>query len=210
MVTMERLRRPLSERTTLTEPAGGLTAAMLDLHLAAAAHLDMRTADLGDGLLELTGHRPTISVDRGARRVYAGQGRSWLSAPHPPDVDVTLNDRVEWSLDVRATGMSGWLDLHRVRLGALQLRAAGARVRVELPAPAGPVHVRLSGRGVHATLAVPEGAVVRFWSEDGWEVDGRQGDGRLPHDRYDVWLDGRGRCQVESRAAGRRPLLRVV
>lgn len=199
MVTMERLRRPLSERMTLTEPAGGLTAAMLDLHLAAAAHLDLRAADLGDRLLELAGHRPALSVDRTARRVRARQGRARLGLPHPPDVDVTLNDRVEWSLDVRASGMSGWLDLRRLRLGALQLRATGARVRADLPAPAGPVQVRVAGRGVHAHLVVPAGAVIRFWSEDGWEIDGRREHGPLPHDRYDVWLDGRARAG--SRAA---------
>lgn len=213
MVTIGKLRRPLADRHTLAEPVCGLVAAVLDLRLG-AAHLDLRTADLGGDLVELSGHHPLLSVDRMTRRVRARQGRSWLGAHHPRHVDVTLNERVEWSLDVRAPGMSGWLDLRRVRLGALQARASGARFHADLPAPVGPVHLRIDGRGVHATLSVPDGVVVRFWSKDGWQVDGQQGSRALPHDRYDVWLDGRGRCRVETRGSearpGRRPALRVV
>lgn len=212
MMSMALLRRPTAERVTLSEPAGGLTAALLDLTLG-AAHLDLQGGDLGDDLLDYSAHRPVLSIDRASRHVRARQSRSWIEAAHPPDVDVTLNDRVEWTLDVRATGTSGWLDLHRLRLGALRLRARGARVRADLPAPSGPVRVRVEGRGITATLSVPEGVVVLFWSEDGWEVHCRQRCSALPHDRYDVWLDGSGRCRVETRPAGRRaggPALRVL
>jgi hypothetical protein len=211
MMTMALLRRPTSERTTLSEPAGGLTAAMLDLRLG-AAHLDLRGTALGDGLLDYTAHRPVLAVDRIGRRVSARQARSWIDAPHPPDIDLALSERLEWSLDVRAAGMSGWLDLRRLRLGALQLRALGASARADLPAPAGPVHVRLDGRGLTATVSVPAGAMVRVWSQDGWEVLGAA-DGRpLAEDRYDVWLEGRGRCRVERRRDERAatPALRVL
>lgn len=210
---MARIRRPTAERTTLSEPAGELRAAMLDLRLG-AAHLDLRGNDLGEDLLEYTAHRPVLAVDRIGRRVSARQARSLIEAPHPPDVDVVLGDRVEWSLDVRATGMSGWLDLGRLRLGAVQLRAVGARVRLDLPAPAGPVPVRLDGRGLTATVSVPEGTMVRFWSQEGWEVHQRADARRLAGDRYDMWLEGAGRCRVESRpserAGRRRPELKVL
>jgi hypothetical protein len=205
MVTMEMIRRPSAERRTLTEPALGLTAALLDLKLG-PVHLDVRSADLGRELLDCTGHRPVLAVDRRARVVRIREARSWLGPPHPPDLDVVLNDRIDWTLHARANGLSGWLDLRRLRLGELDLSASGARFRADLPHPTGPVHVRINGRGVDATLSVPDGVVVRFWSEGGWQVEGGQRPARLPNDRYDVWLHGAGHCRVETR----RTELRVL
>jgi len=211
MVTIDGLRRPLDERVTLAEPVDGLAAAVLELRLA-AAHLDLRTCGPGEHLVELTGHGPSLSVDRARRRVLARQARPWLGTPRPPDVDVTLNESVEWSLDVRAPGTSGWLDLRRLRLGALQVAASGARIHADLPEPRGPVHVRIEGRAVNATLSAPSGTTVRFWTPHGWMVDGQQRPAPVPHARYDVWLDGRSRCRLETgdHAANQRPVLRVV
>src|SRR2546429_1105851 len=77
VVTMARQRRPVAGPVTLARPAGGLAAAMLDLRLG-PAHLDLRSADLGDRLVELSGPRTALSMDRTGRRVHARQSRLWL------------------------------------------------------------------------------------------------------------------------------------
>jgi hypothetical protein len=201
------LRRPTAERASLSARVGDLTTAALDLHLR-GAHLDLRSADLGDVLFDYSGHRAAVSVDPATGRVRARQARSWIEAAHPPSVDMVLGSHVAWTLRVRAAAMSGRLDLRRLRLRGLDLSATGTRFRADLPAPIDAVLVRIGRRDVHATLSVPEGTTVRFWQEHGWRVEGHRSSGPVPLDRYDVWLEGRaGCCRVETRPAETPPPL---
>jgi hypothetical protein len=198
----------------VTEPVLALTEARLDLRLG-SAHLEIRGADLGDVLLDYAGHQPVVTVDRATGRVRARRARSWLGAPHPPDVDAVLNARLPWMVRARGAGMCGRLDLRRLRVAGLDLSARDGRFRADLPAPDGAVLVRLGGRGALAALTVPEGTCVRFWQEHGWTVDGHRSEGPVALDRYDVWLDGgAGRCRVETRpadaASATPPRLRVL
>jgi hypothetical protein len=193
--------RATPQAAQVTEPVQGLTAARLDLRLE-AAHVELRSADLGDVLVDYAAHRPVLTVDRASGRVRARRSRSWLGVPHPPDVDARLNNRLPWTIRARGTGMCGRLDLRRLELEGLDLSARGGRLRVDLPAPGGAVLVRLGGRGAQATLSVPDGTCVRFWQEHGWQVEGHRSSGPVALDRYDVWLDGgAGRCRVETRPA---------
>lgn len=200
---------PAAALARVSEPKLAMTAATLDLRLG-AVHLDARSADLGDVLVEYAGHRPVLSVDRVTGRVRARQAWSWLDGPHPPDVEAVLSSRLPWILRIRAAGMSGRLDLRRLQLGGLDVSARSGRFRADLPAPSAAVMLRIAGQHAQATLSVPEGTSVRFWQEHGWEVEGHRSSGPVPHDRYDVWLDGSsGHCRVETRSA-QRPRLYVV
>ncbi len=213
MVIIERLPRG-GCLARASAKAKGLRSATLDLHLR-SAHLDLRSKDLGDVLVDYAAHRPVLSLDRPTGRVHAGQAWSWLDGPHPPDVEAVLSSCVPWTLLVRADGMSGWLDLRSLRLNGLEVSAKNGRFRADLPAPAAAVLLRVGGRGAQATLSVPEGTAVRFWQDDGWEVVGQRGSGPVPPERYDVWLEGgSGCCRLETRrgelAGLARPSFHVV
>ncbi len=213
MVITERLPRG-GCLTRASAKAKGLRSATLDLHLR-SAHLDLRSKDLGDVLVDYAAHRPVLSLDRPTGCVHAGQASSVLDGPHPPDVEALLNSRLPWTLRVRAAGMSGWLDLRSLRLNGLDVSARNGRFRADLPAPAAPVLLRVGGRGAQVTLSVPEGTAVRVWQEDGWEVVGQRSTGPVPRERYDVWLDGgSGCCRLETRrgelAGLARPSFHIV
>lgn len=214
MVITHGLRAATPPLARVTEPVDGLTAARLDVRLG-AAHLELRSADLGEVLVEYAGDRPFLAVDRPRGRVRARRSRALLCNPPAPDVDVHLNSRVPWTVRAAGGGLCGRLDLRRLRLEGLEVSARGGRFRADLPAPVGAVLVRLGGRGALATLSVPEGTCVRFWQEHGWQVDGHRSSGPVAVDRYDVWLDGGGgRCLVETRRAnttsGEVPRLHVL
>jgi hypothetical protein len=201
MVITQRFRTSTPQAARVTEPVLALTEARLDVRLD-AAHLEIRSGDLGDVLFDYAGHRPVVTVDRGTGRVRARRSRSWLGAAPPPDVDALLNNRLPWTVRARGAGMCGRLDLRRLDLNGLELSARDGRFRADLPAPDGAVLVRLGGRGAMATLTVPQGTCVRFWQERGWVVEGHRSVGPVALDRYDVWLDGgAGCCRVEARAA---------
>jgi hypothetical protein len=211
------VRQPRSARHSRSEPTLGLAAATLDLHVD-VAELNVWAADIGDTLfrteIECAHRPPAIFVDRASGRVAIEQAPSWPGGlrlePYPLDVEAVLSSRIEWTLRVRATALSGTLDLRDVRLAELDLTLGGARFFADLPAPDGPVQVRIAGTGLHATLSVPAGTPVRVLPNDGWHVEtaasardqraeATGGGGQA--DRYDVWLVGGGRCRIERRAA---------
>jgi hypothetical protein len=225
-------RRPRAALRSRSEPAAGITAAALDVRLD-AAELQVHTSLTGDALfrtdVESAGPGPAIALDRPAGRVTIGRRRRPPGGlglePFPPGIDVTLSSRVAWALHVRVATLSGMLDLRQVRLSELDLVAADARVSADLPAPDGPVQVRLAGARLHATLSVPQGTHVRILPNETWAVeppfadqsrDGAPEDERgMATSRYDVWLGGRGgRCRIVRRPAelvpGRRPALSVL
>lgn len=198
MIITQGLGAAAAPLARVREPVDGLSAASLDLRLR-AAHVELRAGDLGDVLIDFAGHGPVLTVDRPGGRVRARRARSWFG-PRPPDVDVLLNSRLPWTVRARGAGLCGRLDLRRLRLNGLELSAADGAIRIDLPAPDGAVLVRLRGRGALARFTVSEGTCVRFWQEDGWQVEGYRSSGPVAVDRYDVWLDGRaGRCVVETR-----------
>jgi hypothetical protein len=224
------LRQPRSARHLRSEPALGLAAATLDLHVD-VTELLVWAADIGDTLFQTQiecAHRPpAISVERAGGRVAIEQAPSWLGGlrlePYPLHIEAVLSRRIDWALRVRATALSGTLDLRNVRLAELDLTVGGARFFADLPAPDGPVQVRIAGTGLHATLSVPAGTPVRVLLNDGWHVEagasihGRgaeAAEGGGPADRYDLWLVGGGHCRIVRRAAElagwRRPALSVL
>jgi hypothetical protein len=214
MVITQMFGTTTARAARVTEPVLGLTEGRLDLRLE-GAHLEVRSADLGDVLIEYAGHRPVVAVDRATGRVRARRGHSWLGAALPPDVDALLNSRLPWTVRARGAGMCARLDLRRVQLGGLDLSARDGQFRADLPAPDGAVPVRLGGRGALVTLTVPEGTCVRFWQEHGWVVEGYRSEGPVALDRYDIWLDGgAGCCRVGTRpgdvASATVPRLRVL
>jgi len=215
MVITQRFRTTSSQVAHVTEPVLELTEARLDLRLR-AARLEVRSADLGDVLIDYVGHRPVVAVDRATGRVRARREHSWLGAGPPAQVDVLLNSRLPWAVRARGAGMGGRLDLRGLRLGGLDVSARDGQFRADLPAPDGAVLVRLGGRGAVDALTVPDGTCVRFWQEHGWVVEGHRSEGPVALDRYDIWLDGgAGRCRVATRppaelSAAATPRLQVL
>src|SRR5258708_33457749 len=108
------LRQPRSARHFRSEPALGLAGATLDLDVD-VTELHVWAADIGDTLLRTEiecAHRPpAISVERAGGRVAIVQAPSWPGGlrlePYPRDIEAVLSSRIEWTLRVRATALSG-------------------------------------------------------------------------------------------------------
>jgi hypothetical protein len=224
------VRQPRSARHSRSEAALGLAAATLDLNVD-VTELHVWGGDIGDTLfraeIECAHRPPAISVERAGGRVAVEQAPSWPGGirlePYPLDIEAVLSSRIEWTLRVRATALSGTLDLRNVRLAEMDLTVGGARFFADLPAPDGPVQVRIAGPGLHVTLSFPAGTPVRVLPNDGWHMETAawgpdrgagaiEGGGQA--DRYDVWLAGSGRCRIVRRAAElagwKRPMLFVL
>ncbi len=89
----------------------------------------------------------------------------WAWGRFSPDWDLRLNDRVPVSLAVETKGGTAHLDLGRVRLTELDVRADASAVEVSLPADPGRLTVTVQARNAAVTIRVPDGVAAWLRSD---------------------------------------------
>jgi hypothetical protein len=130
--------------------------------LTGAASVTVRAGDLGDHLYRAA--TPADSdlvpqVDHDGDRVLLHLAKR---GPDGPDaVEVTLNQRVRWTVRIVAGAVEEVLDLGAGRVAGLDVVGGASRIEVRLPRPQGGVSVRMSGGASQFLLRVPTDVPVR-------------------------------------------------
>ncbi|KXK58865.1 hypothetical protein AWW66_27375 [Micromonospora rosaria] len=135
----------------LTAPLDGRRRATFEL-VDGLATLSLRTADLGDDLYRI-GSPAESGVDP-APRVLGDQVRLHVkrgTRPGPGVVDVALNSRVDWRLQITGGVDHQVLDLSGGRSAGVDLLGGATRVDLRLPRVTGTLPVRMTG-GVNELL----------------------------------------------------------
>ncbi|WP_428965597.1 hypothetical protein [Micromonospora fluostatini] len=135
----------------LTAPLDGRRRATFEL-VDGLATLSLRTADLGDDLYRI-GSPAGSGVDP-APRVLGDQVRLHVqrgTRPGPGVVDVALNSRVDWRLQITGGVDEQVLDLSGGRSAGVDLLGGATRVDLRLPRVTGTLPVRMTG-GVNELL----------------------------------------------------------
>jgi hypothetical protein len=149
---------------------GGLTAATLNLNYSGAT-ADIQAGGLGDTLYQAhvdypgSENPPTISLDRESGTLEISDSANFspfhLFGSSRRHVQVTLTDRLSWTIQVGGGATNLRLDLRRLQLAKLEVSGGANRVDAQLPSPKGTVLMSISGGASNVTLRAPSGSEWR-------------------------------------------------
>src|SRR5918997_2983908 len=120
-------------------------------------------------------------------------------------VEVALNARVPWDIEVRGGASNLVADLRELHLGSLSLDGGASRLEVVLPTPSGTVTVVVLGGASNVVIRRPNGVATRLRVSGGvtslrfddrriggagGDLDLREPDYDCATDRYDVAVSG--------------------
>ena len=146
---------------------GGLSAATLDVNYSGAT-MDIQAGSLDDSLYQAhvdypsSDNPPTISLDQESGTLAIRENSSlsnfspfhWFG-PSRRHVQVTLTDRIPWTIKVSGGAANQRFDLRRLQLSRLEVSGGANRVDAQLPAPKGTVLLDVSGGASNVTLRAP-------------------------------------------------------
>jgi hypothetical protein len=174
-------------------PLGDRTAASLHVDTG-VQRIAVKVADLGDDLLRVDGARPQVTEDGDDVDVRLRGG----------SLQVTLTNRVTWSVTLSGGASGADVDLRGARLTRLDVTAGLDTAEVWLPSPSGAVTASLASAS-RATVYVPPSVVTRVSTRSGAgtvDIDGVVTTGAAAGrvwtpddwagqpDRYDVVVQG--------------------
>jgi hypothetical protein len=143
---------------------GGLSAASLDLNYGAAS-IDVNAGGLGDLLyqahVDYPGgeNPPTISLDRetGALQIHESSSFSpfHLFGAQRRHVQLTLTDKVPWSIQIGGGAANLRLDLRHAQLTKVDVSGGANQLDAQFPTPKGTVSVSVSGGANNITIVAP-------------------------------------------------------
>jgi hypothetical protein len=184
----------------------------LRLHVG-ASRVDIRGESLGEDLfrahLEFPNGEsaPTVTVDSGRIEIdQSGTRRFSFPRVGRRSVELRLNNRVPWTLQLDGGALNGTVDLQDLRLSSLNVDGGAAHLDLRLPPPSGTVRVGMSGGAIDVTLRLPPSTAARVTMDGGanslsvsrggrrsggfgsmvWESDGFAS----ASDRYEVTVSG--------------------
>jgi Domain of unknown function (DUF5668) len=153
-----------TQRIDSQEQLGGLSAASLDLNYGAAS-IDVNAGGIGDLLyqahVDYPGgeNPPTISLDRETGALQIRESASFspfhLFGAERRHVQLTLTDRVPWSIQIGGGAATLHLDLRHARLSKLEISGGANQLDAQLPSPKGTVSMRVSGGANNVTIVAP-------------------------------------------------------
>ena len=190
-----------------SSPVGELTTGSVTID-AAGADVNIRAGDSGDQLyqarVDYAGSAPRFSYSNGNIHISTNQNNFFIWNRRQDVIDVTLNQSVDWTVDINGAGTSVKIDLTSGKLHSFSYDGVGGNVSLLASEPNGLVNVTLSGVGIAATVNVPSGTEYRVTAKGiGTTVEGTsQTPGwATATDRYDVTANGVG-ARVTVRATG--------
>jgi hypothetical protein len=153
-----------TQRIDSTEQLGGLTTASLDLNYGAAS-INVSAGGIGDSLyqarIDYPGgeNPPTISLDRETGALQISESSSFspfhLFGAQRRHVQLTLTDKVPWSIQIGGGATTLHLDLRHAQLGKLDISGGANQLDAQLPSPKGTVSMRVSGGANNVTIVAP-------------------------------------------------------
>ncbi len=161
--------------TNHTGPAAGATSAEVHVQTGGVrlslegADVDMLDATLGYRNQEpevrssLVGSQYQVSIRQPDQHLAIWPGMR--SSSWAPAWNLQVTDRIPVDLRAEAGAVSGVLDLSRLKLHSLTLKAGAGDLRVNFGKVATPVPVSIDVAASHLVLAVPEGVPVRVTSK---------------------------------------------
>ena len=165
---------------TSTAPVGDLSKARLSMEVG-AARISMRAEDLGSELYRAgfeypAGQRPSITLQGDTLRIQdPGLKHRDFFHHQRRNLNLVLNSRLPWALEVSGGATSDNLDLRSLTLTGLRIDGGANRADVRLPRPQGTVEVRAAGGATHLDFHRPGGTEVSVHMTGGansLEVDG--------------------------------------
>lgn len=142
---------------------------------------------------------PIVGVQGGVVTVrYApSPTEHWLSSRPARPVEVALNARIPWDIEIRSGASRVIADLRELQLGSLRLDGGASRLEVALPAPVGTVGVLLLAGASNVVIRRPAGVDARLRVDggvtnltfDGRHVGAAGGGLDLQDDAYDDATD---------------------
>jgi hypothetical protein len=153
-----------TQRIDSKEQLGGLSAASLDLNYG-AARIDVNAGGLGDLLYEAHvdypggENPPTISLDRETGALQIRESSSFspfhLFGAQRRHIQLTLADKVPWSIQVGGGAANLRLDLRQAQLSKLDVSGGANQLDAQLPSPKGTVLFSVSGGANNITIVAP-------------------------------------------------------
>ncbi|KAB8140328.1 MarR family transcriptional regulator [Chloroflexia bacterium SDU3-3] len=172
-----RLREgPTGDSESFSAPLAGLKRARLVLQLE-GIQLSLRAGDLADTLYQarFEGPAPETKAKDGVVTIRYPR-RLWESRKELRSAAITLNASIPWEIALTGGGGQITAELGGLDLRELEATGAGGMFQIALPAPAGPVPIRLGGSGSQFNIRRPAGVAARVLVK-GWaagvSVDGQ-------------------------------------
>jgi hypothetical protein len=153
-----------TQRFDASGQIGGLSAASLDLNYGAAS-IDVKAGGLGDSLYQAhvdypSGENPpTISFDRETGGLQIRESTTFspfhLFGGRRRHVQLTLTDKVPWSIQIGGGAANLHLDLRHAQLSKLEISGGANQLDAQLPNPKGTVLINVSGGANNVTMVAP-------------------------------------------------------
>jgi hypothetical protein len=153
-----------TQRIGSQEQLGGLSTASLDLNYGAAS-IDVNAGGIGDLLyqahIDYPGgeNPPTISLDRetGALQIHESSSFSpfHLFGAQRRQVQLTLTDKVPWSIQIGGGAANMRLELRNAQLAKLDISGGANQLDAQFPSPKGTVSISVSGGANNITIVAP-------------------------------------------------------
>ena len=153
-----------TQRIGSQEQLGGLSTASLDLNYGAAS-IDVNAGGIRDLLyqahIDYPGgeNPPTISLDRetGALQIHESSSFSpfHLFGAQRRQVQLTLTDKVPWSIQIGGGAANMRLELRNAQLAKLDISGGANQLDAQFPSPKGTVSISVSGGANNITIVAP-------------------------------------------------------
>ena len=153
-----------TRRIDSTQQLGGLSAASLDLNYGAAS-IDVNAGGIGELLyqahVDYPGgeNPPTITLDRETGALQIRESPSFspfhLFGSQRRHVQLTLTDRVPWSIQIGGGAANLRLDLRHAQLTKLDISGGANQLDAQFATPKGTVSINISGGANNITIVAP-------------------------------------------------------
>lgn len=163
-----RLREaPVDTEELFSAPLGSLGSAKLVVS-SDTFGLSLRGGGLKDGLYQarFEGPAPDVKVNDGVVTIRYPR-RIWLPGMKKRAAEVTLSAAIPWQIVLQGGASEITAELSSLKLVSLELKGGAHSAKLDLPAPAGVVPVRISGGASETAIRRPAGTGARVHLK-GW------------------------------------------
>jgi DNA-binding MarR family transcriptional regulator len=165
--TVQLRETPAGEAGVVSAPLGKITSGKLVA--SKVGHITLRADDTIDTLYQASfeGYLPEVTANDGSVTIRYPRRLSWLPVAVKRSAEVTLNSAIPWQIMIQGDGSEIAAELDRLDLARLEVKGGASMIHLELPAPSGPVLVRISGAASTITVRRPAGVAARVHLK-GW------------------------------------------
>ena len=146
-----------------SQPVGALNSASLQVNVGGASIKVSGNSSLGDDLyhahIGYSGRAPSVELDRSSGQLRISQnGGGFLFPSQHFTLDLQINPKVPWGINVNAGGTNETLDLAAVNVTQIDLNTGGSSEDITLGEPHGTVSIQINGGGLTVHLHRPPDA----------------------------------------------------